>query len=93
MATTVNNMKNVAVAYGSIPAALATLIALGTTYTYQHLMVVSTLDTDVVIKIGDNEVTFPANKNVTVDNFPFNGTLTYKYASAPSSGGLYVFCY
>jgi hypothetical protein len=90
---TVNNLKSVSVAYGSVPAAFGTLLALGGVYTYNHLVVVSTLDQDVVIKIGDNEITFPANKNVTLDNFPHNGTITYKYASAPSSGNLYVMCY
>jgi len=93
MSTTINKIKSVSVAFGSVPAALATLLALGDTYTYNHMIVISSLDTDTVIKIGDNEVTFPANKNVTLDNFPINGTLTYKYASAPSSGSLAVMCY
>lgn len=93
MSITVNKIKSTSVAFGSVPAALATLLALGTTYTYNHVLVISTLDTDVVIKFGDNEVTFPANKNVTLDNFPVNGTVQYKYASAPSSGNLYLMCY
>lgn len=93
MSITANKIKNVSVAYGSVPAALATLLALGDTYTYNHLLVASTLDTDVVIKIGTTEVTFLANSNTTLDNFPHNGTLTYKYASAPSSGSLSVSSY
>jgi len=93
MSIIVNKIKNVSVAYGSVPAAFGTLIALGTVYTYNHMLVVNSLDANVVIKIGDNEVTFPANTNITIDNLSHNGTLTYKYASAPSSGALTVMCY
>jgi len=93
MATTVNKIKSVSVAFGSVPASLGTLLALGTTYTYNSVIVMNTLDADVVIKFGDNEVTFPTNKDVVIDKFPCNGTLTYKYASAPSSGTLKVICF
>jgi len=93
MPTTVNKIKSVAVVYGSVPASFGTLLALGDTYTYNHAIIMSTLDTDIVIKFGDNEINFPANKDIVFDNFPHNGTLTYKYSSAPSSGSLKVICF
>lgn len=93
MSVTLNNIKSVSKAFGDVPASLGTLLTLGDIYTYNHMLVVNSLDADVVIKIGDNEVTFPTNKNVTLDNFSHSGTLTYKYASAPSSGSLAVMCY
>lgn len=87
---TLNNIKSVSKAFGDVPASLTSLIDLGTTYSYNTIMVVSSLDTDVVLKIGSNEVTFPANKNITIDNQILNGIIYYKYASAPSSGALTV---
>jgi len=51
---TVNNIKSSNVAFGAVPAALTELIDLGTVYTYNKLMIMSTLDTSVTIKIGDN---------------------------------------
>lgn len=89
----VNNIKGTTKAFGDVPAALGTLIDLGTTYTYNTLMVISNLDTDVVIKIGSNEITFPANKNVTIEDAMFNDLIQYKYSSAPSSGSLSIMCF
>jgi hypothetical protein len=88
---TLNNIKSASKAFGTVPASFATLIDLGTEYSYNTIMVVSSLDTDVVLKIGSNEVTFPANKNITIENQIINGIIQYKYASAPSSGTLDVF--
>ena len=88
-----NNIKGTSVAYSAVPATLGTLLALGSTYLYKTIVVMSSLDTDVVLKFGDNEVTFPANKNVTIDNICIGGTIQYKYASAPSSGSLQIICH
>jgi len=85
---TVNNIKSSSVAYGTVPAALTELIDLGTVYTYNKLMIMSTLDTSVTIKIGANEIVIPANKNITFDNVPYNGVISYKYNAAPGSGNL-----
>lgn len=87
---TVNKIKSSDVAYGTVPAALTTLINLGTIVTYNHLIIMSTLDTSVTIKIGDNEIVIPANKNIAMDNVPYNGIISYKYNSAPGSGNLNI---
>jgi len=87
---TLNNIKNISKDFGDVPASLTSLIDLGTTYTYNTIMVVSSLDTAVILKIGSNEVTFPANKNITIENQMLNGVIYYKYVSAPSSGALTV---
>jgi len=87
---TVNKIKSSDVAFGTIPAALTTLINLGTIITYNHIIIMSTLDTSITIKIGDNEIVIPANKNIVIDNVPYNGIIQYKYNSAPSSGNLNI---
>jgi len=87
---TINKMKGSSVAYGTVPASLTTLINLGTVYTYNQLMIINSLDAAIILKIGDNEVTFPANKNVTIENMPYNGIIQYKYASAPTLGTLEI---
>ena len=87
---TLNNIKSAIKAYSEVPASLTTLIDLGTEYSYNTIMVVSSLDEDVVIKIGSNEVTFPASTNITIENQILNGVIQYKYVSVPSSGALAV---
>jgi len=87
---TVNKIKSSDVAYGSVPASLTELIDLGTVYTYNHIVIMSSLDTSVTVKIGDNEIVIPANKNIVLDNVPYNGVISYKYNSAPGSGNLNI---
>lgn len=88
----INNIKGTSVAFGSVPAALTTLIDLGTVYTYSDLMIMSSLDTDATLKIGANEIVIPANKNITINNKFYNGIIQYKYVSAPSSGNFAIIC-
>jgi hypothetical protein len=87
---TVNKIKGSSKAFGDIPASLTTLIDLGTVNTYNHLMIVNNLNADIILKIGDNEVTFTTNKDFVIDNMPYNGIIQYKYVSAPTSGSLAV---
>lgn len=81
-------------AFGDVPAAYGTLVTLNAAYTYTHFLVVNSLDNDVVIKFGDNEITFQANKDIWMDGLKYSGTITYKYkSSAPTVGSLQVICY
>lgn len=81
-------------AFGVIPAVFGTLIDLGTDYSYTHFLVTNSLDNDVVIKFGTNEITFKANKDIWIDNFIFNDIIEYKYKTlAPTVGDLQVICY
>lgn len=84
----INNIKGSSVAFGSVPAALTDLIDLGTVYTYNKIIIMTSLDTSITLEIGGNEIVIPANKNVTLDNSYYNGIIKYKYNSAPSSGNL-----
>lgn len=81
-------------AFGDVPAAFGTLISLGTAYVYTHFFVVNSLNQDIIIKFGSNEITFPSTKDIWLDNFNYNGTIEYKYkSSAPTSGSLQIICY
>ena len=84
----INNIKGSSVAFGSVPATLTTLIDLGTVYTYNKLIIMSSLDTATTLKIGSNEIVIPANKNITLDDKSYNGIIQYKYVSAHGSGSL-----
>lgn len=89
-----NIITEIIKAFGDIPVSLTTLIDLGTTYIYTHLIVINSLDDDTTIKFGANEITFLANTNVVMDNFKFNDIIEYKYkSSAPTAGNLQVICY
>lgn len=90
MSISINNIKGVSVAFGTVPAVLTTLIDLGTVYTYNHLVIMNSLDAAVTLKIGSNEIVIPTNKNVTINNASYNGIIQYKYVSAPSSGSLEI---
>ena len=91
---TTNKIGQVVKAFGDVPAVLGTLVALGVTYCYTHLLITNSLDNDIVIAFGDNEITFYAGKDVAIDNFKFDGTVQYKYSgSAPTSGALQVIYY
>jgi len=84
----INAIKGSSVAYGTVPAALTDLIDLGTVRTYSKIIIMTTLDTSITLKIGDNEIVIPANKNITLEKSYYNGVIQYKYNSAPSSGNL-----
>lgn len=88
-----NNIKGTTKAYSDLTAASATLIDLGTEYSYNTIMITSDLDADYVLTIGSNEITLPANKDIIIDKIVFNGIIQYKYSSAPTAGNLTVLCY
>lgn len=89
-----NQIKEAIKAFGVVPATFETLIALGTIYTYTHFFIINSLDKDIVIKFGDNEITFPANKDIWFDDLKYEGTIQYKYKSvAPTAGSLQIICY
>jgi len=89
-----NIIKESIKAFGDVPATFETLIDLGTIYTYTHLMFLTSLDEDVTIKLGDNEFTVLANKNIWFDGLKFNGIIQYKRKTdAPTEGELQVLCY
>jgi hypothetical protein len=80
-------------AFGDVPAVYGTLIALPATYVYTHLVIVNSLDADILIKFGTNEITFQLNKDLVLDDFKYNGTIEYKYkVGAPTSGSLQIIC-
>ena len=81
-------------AFGDVPVSLDTLIDLGTIYSYTHLLVVNSLDEDIVIKFGDNEITFQSGKDMWIDDFKLDNVIQYKYkTSAPTAGSLQIICY
>jgi hypothetical protein len=89
-----NIIKEVIKAFGVVPATFETLIVLGSIYTYTHFFIINSLDKDIVLKFGNNEITFPTSKDIWLDNFKFEGTIQYKYKSdAPTSGNLQIICY
>jgi len=88
-----NNVKGTTKAYSDLTASLATLLDLGTEYSYNTLMIMNSLDANFVLKIGENEIVFPANKNIVIENVVFNNVIQYKYDSAPSAGSLTVVCF
>jgi hypothetical protein len=84
-------------AFGDVPATYETLIDLTATYPtyiYTHLIIVNSLDTDTTIKLGDNEFTVQALKDIWFDNLRYNDVVEYKYKSgAPTVGNLQIICY
>ena len=92
--TNTNIIKEVIKAFGDVTATLGTLIDLDVIYSYYHLLVINSLDNDIVIKFGDNEITFQTNKDMWIDNFKFDGIIQYKHKGvAPTAGSLQIICY
>jgi hypothetical protein len=87
-----NNIKGTTKEYSDLGASFATLIDLGTEYSYNTIMIVNSLDASFVLKVGSNEIILPANKDLVIDNVIFNSIIQYKYSSAPSSGSLTIIC-
>ena len=88
-----NNIKSATVAYGNVTASNTSLLALGTTYLYDQLMIANSLNTAVTLTIGSNEIYVAANKNITMNKVSVNGTIYIKYSSsAPTSGSLELSC-
>lgn len=91
---TANILVEAIKAFGDVPASYGTLIDLGTSYTYTHFLVVNSLDADIMIKFGDSEITFQANKDIWMDGIKLDGVIQYKDKSgSPTSGNLQVICY
>jgi len=81
-------------AFGDVPAAYDTLIDLGDNYIYTHFLVVNSLNENIVIKFGNSEITFQANKDIWMDGIKLDGIIQYKYkVGAPTSGSIQVICY
>jgi len=84
-------------AFGVVPVAYETLIDLTSAYTgyiNTHLIITNSLDEDVTIKIGDNEITVQAFKDTWMDGLRYDGIIQYKYKTAPSTeGSLQIVCY
>ena len=85
-----NFIRDVAKAFGVIPAAYADLIDLGTGYHYTRLMLVNTTDADIVVKFVNSsitaEYTVPAGSDQTLDRFSHRGVIQYKYSTIPTIG-------
>lgn len=93
-----NRIVSVSKAFGDVPAAFGTLIALGDDFIYEHFMIINSLDAGITIQFNstdtDTEIPFPANKDIVMDGFKNYGTLKYKYTSgAPTTGSLQIICY
>lgn len=87
-----NNIKSASVAYGSITASNTALLALGTTYLYDQLIITNGTDAAVTITIGSNDLYVAANKTITMDKVSINGTISIKYSSsAPTVGSLEIY--
>lgn len=83
-------------AFGVVPSSYGTLIDLTSAYTgyiNTHLIITNSLDADVTIKIGDNEITIQAFKDTWMDGLRYDGIIQYKYNSAPSEGSIQIVCY
>jgi hypothetical protein len=84
-------------AFGDVGATFDTFIDLSTAYpnyVYSHLIVVNSLDEDVKITIGDNELTIKAFKDLWMDGLRYLGEIQLKYVSdAPTEGDIQIICY
>jgi hypothetical protein len=91
---TPNIIKESIKAFGIVPISFGTLIDLGVNYVYTHCLIVNSLDEDIIIKFGSNEITFQAGKDMWFDGFKFNNIIEYKYkTSAPTAGSLQFICF
>jgi len=89
-----NIIDEVIKAFGDVPAAFASLIDLDTNYTRTHLLIVNSLNQDIIVKFETKEITFPAGKDIFIDGFKHNGELKYKYkTSAPTAGNIQFISY
>ncbi|GAG05024.1 unnamed protein product [marine sediment metagenome] len=83
--------------FGDVPDTFGTLIdltSINPLYIYTHIIVVNSLDKNVKIKIGGNELTIQALKDIWMDKLSYNGIIEYKYVSdAPIEGSLQIICY
>lgn len=86
----VNIIQEASKAFGVVPAAYATLIDLGTTKVYEHVLVINSLNNATNLKFGDSVITLPAVTNIAIDGFKHNGIVQYKYVLAPTLGTLHV---
>jgi len=78
-------------AFGDIPAAYATLVDLGVELIYRRLLILNTLNADVIIKFtntsGTVEKLIRANVSSGFDEFWHNDIIEIKYvSSAPTAG-------
>ena len=92
-----NIIREAIKAFGDVPASFDTLIDLTSVnplYIYTHLIIVNSLDENVTIKIGDNELTVQALKDIWMDGLNYNGLIEYEYSvGAPTEGSLQIICY
>ena len=89
----INSEINNLVAFGSIPAAFANLINVGTDQYSTTLMYYNSTDVEITLKLVESgvEIPVPAGLGITQYPFPHNGVIQYKYASgAPSSGAFLI---
>jgi len=86
-----NEFEEGLVEHGDITAAYVQLYDLSTDLIYYNISIYNTLDQNIVLKIGSNEITILTNTSRAFDNFPHNGILYIKAKSSlPSSGQLQV---
>ena len=95
--TNANIIKEEIQVFGDVTDTFATFIDLTVdhpTYIYTHLIIVNSLDEDVKIKIGDNEITAQALKDIWMDALRYNDEVQIKYVSdAPTEGSIQIICY
>ena len=90
-ADALNSIQSAGIAFGDVTAANKTLLALGTSRVYNHLLFSNSLNQDVIITIGSEELLFPANESRTYDGVVVNGNILIKHNGvAPASGNLYL---
>ena len=89
-----NIIKEAIKVFGDIPASFETLIDLGTVYVNTHLIIVNSLDEDIIITTGDNEITIKALKDMWMDGLKYQNIVQYKYKNdAPGEGDIQIICY
>jgi len=94
--TNQNIIREAVIAFGDVQASFDTFIDLSTAYPnyiYTHLIIVNSLDENTKIKIGDNEITAMAGKDLWMDGLRYNGEIELEYVSAPSEGSIQIICY
>jgi len=88
-----NFIKDVSKAFGDVPAAYTDLIDLGSRFKYNHLMLVNSTDTDIILLFENSDITaeytVPANSSQVLDKFSHNRVVQYKYVSAAPTSGFF----
>jgi len=83
-----NNIEEGSLAFGSVGAGYSTILALGTSQVYAHLLISNSLNQDIVLRFGGaNEMTISASESRTMDGVILNGNIEIKHNGAAATAG------